>query len=160
MVATTLLSFMLAGLVGTFVFMLRSSVSLGNYADMNRDGSYFLERFGREIRMTKNVSAISSSSFIIDVDLAGTDDTVEYVYDASNGSLIRISNLEGKSVLLDNISSLSIDYYNILGVKTNNLNEVKSIQLRVDLSRKNIKNDNTDHIISARFNMRNRIITN
>lgn len=161
MVATTLLGFLLAGLVSTFIFMLRSSVSLGNYADMNRDGSYFLERFGREIRMVSEVQSIASSKFVVDVDTASGDDTVTYVYNSSKGELTRTSTLEGSTtVILDNISALSITYYNILGDKTTNLNEVKSLQLRVDLQRNNLKNENTDHIISARFNMRNRIITN
>ncbi|WP_309400401.1 prepilin-type N-terminal cleavage/methylation domain-containing protein [Cerasicoccus maritimus] len=161
MVATALLGLLLTGLTSTFIFMLRSSVSLGNYADMNRDGSYFLEKFGREIRMTEDVVAISTSSFTLDIDNANSDETVTYTYDASSGNLIRYSDTNGtKEAMLNGISSLTIEYYNILGQITTNINEVKAIQLRVDLTRDNMRSENTDHIISARYNMRNRIITN
>lgn len=161
MIATTLLAFMLAGLIGSFMFMLRSSVSLGNYADMNRDGSFFLEKFGREIRMTSDVKNMGNTSFIVDIESPSGTETVEFAYLSASNQLIRSSITDGsKEVMLDQIADLTIDYYNILGAKTNNINEVKAVQLRVDLSRDNLKNDNTDHIISARFNMRNRIITN
>lgn len=161
MIATVLLSMMMAGLTGTFLFMLRSSVSLGNYADMNRDGSYFLEQFGREIRMASNVRTMGSNAFTVDIETPSGNETVEYAYLSASQELIRSSISTGsKEVLLDNIGSLNIDYYNILGKKTSNINEVKAVQLRIDITRDNIRNDNTDHIISARFNMRNRIITN
>ncbi|MBK1858568.1 hypothetical protein JIN80_09885 [Cerasicoccus arenae] len=161
MIATTMMGFLMAGITSTLIFMLRSSVSLGNYAEMNRDGSYFLEKFGREIRMASQVNSISRTAFIVVVANASGDETVEYAYLSAPGQLIRTSLTSGtKEVLLDNISTLDIGYYNILGGKTSNINEVKAVQLRIDLIRVNVKNDNSDHIISARFNMRNRIITN
>ncbi|WP_269538927.1 PilW family protein [Cerasicoccus fimbriatus] len=161
MISTALLGFLMAGLVSTFVFMLRSSVSLGNYADMNRDGTYFLERFGREIRMTSNVITAADNSFTIDVDSTSGTERITYSYLSSSGELVRVNNTtSSKKVMLDNISGIKIEYYNILGDLTTNINEVKSIQLRVDLTRNNMRDDNTDHIISARYNMRNRIITN
>lgn len=159
MISTTILTLVLSGLASSFIFTARSSVSMGNYSDMAREGSHFLETFAREVRMASDVTALSTEAFTMVVSYAATDVTVEYAYIPADETLVRRAGGNEKIVLRD-VEALEFKFFNLVNAQTTNLMEVKSVLMDGMLEKHAGSRENSDHIISARFMMRNRQISN
>jgi len=159
MVSLTIFGLVFSGLLSSFVFTSKSTFSLGNYADMVRESTYFLESFGREVRMAEDVNAIGLHGFSMDVAYPNGTQTIEYEYLPASDSLIRrVGGVE--RIILTDVDWITFKYYNILNAETSALLEVKSVQMEAILEKRVMQRKNTDHIISARFMMRNRTVSN
>lgn len=157
--ATSILGLTFSGLLSGLVFTSKSTCSLGNYSDMVRESTFFLETFAREVRMAEDVNAIGPSAFSMDVAFAGGPKTIEYEYRAASETLVRTEN-GVESIVMSDVDWVDFKYYNVLNVETNTLMEVKSVQMEAELEKRALDLVNTDHIISARFLMRNRTVSN
>src|SRR5947209_1498900 len=83
LIATTLMGFVMLGVLTSFVFIARSYASIGNYSEMNGRGRNFLERFGRDVRQATAVSGTSSSGVTLTVpsdDSTVSSESVVYAY--------------------------------------------------------------------------------
>lgn len=157
--STSVLGLVMAGLVSNYVFIFQSSLALGNYSDMARESTYFLETMGRELRMAEDVQAVASDRFTVVVPYSTGDEVVQYRYYSDLKSIYRIEGASSDKVL-SNVEDLTFTYYNNIHAESNDLLEVKAVQMEATLQRDLAKLKNTDHIISARYTMRNRTVSN
>jgi prepilin-type N-terminal cleavage/methylation domain-containing protein len=83
------LSLMLAAILGTFFFFsLRSFASMTNYADMNQRSQLALDKMAKDIRQARSLTAYTTNSLtFLDV----SNNTLKYKFDATKGTLARIS---------------------------------------------------------------------
>lgn len=159
LIALAIFSLITAGLVSSFDFIYKSSIGMGNYADMNVQSRRTLDIFGREVRTATDVTSASATSVTIVVpDGAGTS-TITYAFNATDNTFDRT---EGGTTmaLLKDVDTCSLTYYTLRGVTTTALLEVKNIQLEAEMIRKVLHLKNTNQVISARYMLRNRTVSN
>lgn len=170
-VATSISGIVLASMVGTFLTFAIGVNSVGAYTGMSRDSRMMLEYFGRDVRLAEEVLVANASTLRIvspDTDLYSAS-TVTYQYDDETKSFSRIEtdssgNEVSDKVLLDGLEQFVFSYFDPLGnslsVDTPSiLLSVKSVQVDAEMLRDISKTQVTDYIISARFMMRNRPVT-
>jgi Tfp pilus assembly protein PilW len=185
MVAASLGSFILAGVLTTFVMIGRVITNAGNYSDLDSDARQGLESFGREVRSAESVATYSNTSVTLNFpDLTNTLGAVLYTVTYSIGpdnenpaqnALVRtgppLANPSGGSqttYLVHNVSNFRIYYYTFPTLNGNNYGNggqsnfassattIKQIELTLTAQRSN----NTvvtanDVVLSACFTLRN-----
>ena len=159
MISMSIFGVLSMGLMSGFVFTSKSSFAVGNYADLVQSGTMFLETFARDVRMAGDVHTATATELTIDVNYSNGIKTVSYILNPDYKTLIRTESGTSKIVLSD-IDQLSFNYFNILGNSTTSLLEAKTIQVEAILEKRVIQQKNTDHVVSARYMMRNRIVSN
>ncbi len=159
MLAMTLASLVIAGATFTINMWARSSMSLGNYADMSGSCRRALDIFASDVRMANNVSVSTSTSFTFTAyDASNTIVTVSYIYDPDTDELRRT--YDGTSmVLLSDVDRFGLSYYDLNRNSTTNALSVKEVQIEAILLKNVLTIANTDEIISARFMLRNRRVS-
>jgi prepilin-type N-terminal cleavage/methylation domain-containing protein len=178
MVAMTISVFLLASAYATIFSLAKGSESMVNFSEMNTQSRNALELFGRDMRMAEDVlqDDWNSNSVVIQRRLMdGTPLFVRYVFvvaTANTGGHFRRqewsqypgnagTHLINDRVILYDVDELDMNYYRYKRdeVALNPL-ETKHIQLEAKLQREVLGITNTNYIISARFMMRNKDVTN
>lgn len=153
---TTLISI---GITQSFILLSRNFMSVGNYVDLSAQSRYSLEVFGRDMRMTARVYKVTSTEIDVDIMTPSGAENVSYVYDSAARQFVRISSV-GKQVILHNCDELELNYFTILDSPTTTLSSIKKVQLSA-VTRRHVQNiENTDHLITATYMMRNRNVAN
>jgi len=161
MIAVVIGSLVLGSILATTMALTRGSASLLNYVDMNDDSRAMLEQFARDIRMGNDVTTSTESRLVFTSTgkNPGTTIPIIYNYVSSAGTLFRTVN-GVQSVVLNDIQQLEMRYFDLAGNPTTNALEVKEVQIEAIMRKKALSVDNTNHIITARFMMRNRTVHN
>jgi len=81
MVALGLGSFVLTGVMTTFLMIGRVVENTGNYCDLDANARRGLETFGREVRIASNVTAFSTTSVTLTIPDANTANTYSVQYE-------------------------------------------------------------------------------
>ena len=179
-------SFILTGVMTTFVMMGRTGVLAQNYTELEVEARKALELFSREVRQAYNVSSYSSTSVTLRLPDTTSDRTgtgsgaynVTYTFDTANKKFTRTgpptSNPSGTSAtttLVTNVQQIGttnyINYYRYVtnggyqnGFQTNtarSATEIKQIELNFIAQRTaNTVVSATDKVLSARFILRNK----
>ncbi len=160
MIATALVGLVLAGAVTTVNMWARSSMSLGNYADMSGSCRRSLDVFAYDVRMANGVSVSNSSTFTFTAyDDTGTGTaSVTYSYDTVGKTLTRT--YDGVSrIILENVEKFGFSYFDLNRNATTDALSVKVVQIEAVLLKTVLNVANTDEIISARFMLRNREVS-
>lgn len=161
MVAIALGSVVLGGATFSINMWARSAIGLGNYADMSGRCRRALDIFASDVRMADDVFVSTADTFTFEAFGPGSGTVmVSYAFDSTTGDLIRT--YDGAStVLLDDVAKFTFLYYNIKDRVNPTVNplEVKEVQIGAVLAKKVIRLSNTDEIISARFMLRNRLVS-
>lgn len=171
-VTTTISGFVLAAMVATFITFAIGSNSIAAYTDMSKDSRTVLEYFARDMRAAADVKVASLYKLVVTMPSSGSfykGTTVTYDYDKNTQLFFRIeSDSTGKELsndlLLDGVEQFAFSYFNPLGnpisLSTESiLLSVKSVQVDAEMVRDISEAEATDYIISARFMMRNRPVT-
>jgi len=159
MIAAAIGAIAVSALTGSFIFFVRSSLGLGNYALLNSRGRVVLEEVGRDLRMAQDVRVMESGRLVVDVNRASGMSVVEYVWDARSQQLFRIDETRRRVVLRD-VDQFAFRYFNVRGGVAGNALEAKRVLLDARLRRDIQGTENTMRIISASFTMRNRRVSN
>lgn len=167
MIALSLGVIVLGIATGSLVFLARSSVAAGNYQNMGISGRKALEYFASDARMTDDVVGIAvfsgtkrAYSTVLSVyNASKTTEEISYVYNQSAGTFMRYDASGTGTVLLNGVQRLFLTFYDINGNETVDPLAAKEVQLSAKMERKALALDNTDEIISARFMMRNRVVS-
>jgi prepilin-type N-terminal cleavage/methylation domain-containing protein len=156
MIALSVGVLVLGAATGSLVFFARGTASVGNYQEMNMTGRWALETFASDSRMAADVLEATSARVSLEVyDADGGTETVVYAYHPETGAFTRAAG--GKTaVLLEDLVSLDLAYFDHRHGVANAPLEIKEIQLRAVMRRKALSVGNTNEIISARYMMRNR----
>ena len=159
MVTLTLLMLIMGSLITSYVFIMKSTYGLGNYVDMNTQTRIGLEKFGRDIRMATDIFTISSTKIDFDIpNSAGGSTAIRYEYDPTDKTLLRVQagTGGGKKVILRDVQRFALKYFTHTGGTTANLLAVKKVQIDLTMRRNVLALENTNHVTSAQFMMRNR----
>jgi len=157
-----ILSIVMAAILPPFITLTKSLVSIGNYSEMSYNSRMAVEKIGRDIRGAVSLTTADSSRLIMEMPTDAGSITVTYRYNADSGILFRqVADSSGstqRESLLEDLTEFAFIYYNRLGNTSTTasiLTETKSINVDAIMSRDVLKQKNTDHIISAKFMMRN-----
>jgi len=160
MVATALSAILLTVVTATIMTMLKGSESLINYTEMNTQTRHTLDVLGRNLRSVNNVlSATSSELKVTRINDMGVSEEVTYTYD-SGAQTLSLRQGGTTQVILRDINTLDFTYYTLRHAVTVNPLEVKHVQLEAELLRRVLRLSNRNYIISARFMLRNRTVSN
>lgn len=171
LVATAISGVVLASMVGTFLTFAVGARSVGAYTEMSKDSRKVLEYFARDMRAAEDVTTADASTLEVTFPDTGfyAGSSVTYDYDKEAKLLFRIeedsSGVEiSNQLLLEGVEQFVFSYFDPLGrslsVDTPSLLlSVKSVQVDAEILRDISRAEATDYIISARFMMRNRPVT-
>lgn len=172
MIGASLASFILAGVLSTFLFLGRSGANVQNYNDMEAQARNALEYFAEDTRQASGVVWGSDSNT---VSLTVGLNRVTYVYNPTNRNFTRTevvistSAVVSTRVLVTGITSFAFSAYNISGTSlplataanlTAANGTTKQLQISLEASRTNttvVAATNT--VLSARFILRNKRVT-
>ena len=168
-IAASLSSVILAGVLSTFLMMGRTGANTANYAKLEAEARNALEYFGRDVRMANNVSwgslppstATSLTLTIPPSSAGGPTRTVIYAWDSASKRFIRRDSTTGTFVLIANCTVFSFQAYKLGGTgEASNALETKQIQLSLTASRSSTTVVTaTDVVLSARFILRNKDVS-
>ncbi|WP_414663210.1 PilW family protein [Horticoccus sp. 23ND18S-11] len=166
MIGATLSALILAGTMSTFLFLGRSGANIQNYSDMESQARKALEIFAEDARQASAITWTSDTQITLTVNSAN----VVYTYSNANRTFSRVDATSNR-VLISGITSGTFLFrgYNLSGVLlpvttaaelaaagTN----TKQLQISLQASRTNqtvVAATNT--VLSARFILRNKIVT-
>ncbi len=166
MIGAGLGAFLLAAVLSSFLFMGRSGANLRNYSDMEAQARTALELFAEDVRQASAVTWNSNVSLTLTVNSA----SVVYEYDSSTGTFWR--RVSGSSrALVTGVTSGTFLFtaYNVNGTSlslasasdcTTASSGTKQIQISLQASRTDttvVAATNT--VLSARFILRNKVVT-
>jgi Tfp pilus assembly protein PilW len=162
MVGMTIGSFVLGGITSTYTFLLKTTSGIGNYVDMNNYSRLGLETFARDARMASDIIVMSTDHFSFHADTESGNRHITYHHHANNGTLTRRVGPQSnpKQVVMRDIETFSFKYYNLVGNLTTNVTEAKKVQISLKMKRMVIAKSTSEEVISARFTMRNRLVSN
>jgi Tfp pilus assembly protein PilW len=155
----------LAGVLSTFLFLARSGMNVQNYNDMESQARKALEFFAEDVRQASSISWTSTTSLTLTVNTV----PIVYTYDDTSKIFSRTIGSDTKS-LLTGITSFQFKGYSITGTEITNFSTsaaltaagkiTKQLQISLEAARSNktvVTATNT--VLSARFILRNKIVT-
>lgn len=166
MVSATLASFILAGILTVFLFLGRSGANVRNYSDMESQARKALEVFAEDVRQASSITWSSETQFSIVVNAV----SITYEYETANGLFTRTA-ATIKRTLISGISSGTFTFraFNITGTelplataanRAAASSDTKQLQISLEASRTNSTVvAATNAVLSARFILRNKIVT-
>lgn len=176
MIAASLGSFVLLGVLTTFLMLGRSGVAAQNYSQMESDARRGLEEFAQDIRMANDITLNGSSPYTSITltmpattppgNYASNGNQVTYAFDSSTSgatatSLYQLpgnsSSVATKRVLVRKVASLTFTFFDRLDNSTTTTTSIKRVQISMQL--RNTGNTlvaETDTIVSANAILRNK----
>lgn len=163
LIGATLGSFILLGVLTTFLFLGRSGANLRNYSDMESQARKALETFAEDTRQASAVTWASATSVTLVVNSAN----ITYAY--ASGNFTRTAN-GTTTTLLSGITTFSFLAYSITGTAITDYSTAtalttangltKQIQISLSAARSTTTvNTATNIVLSARYVMRNKHVT-
>lgn len=172
MIAASLGSFVLLGVLTTFVMLGRSGVAAQNYSQMESDARRGLEEFAQDVRMASDITLNGSAPYTsvtltVPSNYAANGNQVTYAFDSatSGATATSLYQLPGnaasgatKRVLVRKVLSLSYSFFNRLDAATTTVASIKRVQITMQLRNTgNTMVAQTDTIVSANAILRNKI---
>jgi Tfp pilus assembly protein PilW len=166
MVGSTLAAFILAGVLTIFLFLGRSGANVRNYSDMESQARKALETFAEDVRQASAITWTSSTEFTISVNSL----PIAYAYASGTGLFTRTDG-SGTRTLISGISAGTFTFrcFNVAGTelplataanRTAASSSTKQLQISLEASRTNTTVvAATNAVLSARFILRNKIVT-
>jgi prepilin-type N-terminal cleavage/methylation domain-containing protein len=162
MVAAAIGSMVLAAVMTTYVFSVKSFRAISNYVEIHSDGRHAIDFFARDVRAVSAIQSFATNSVVLTIPTAfsgsGTvisNKTVTYTF--NSGKLYRTdSTLSGTKELAANIKALNMALYDKVGNPTTVLSTAKGIQIELELEKQVISQVQSEDYLSARLDMRNK----
>lgn len=162
MISAALSSFILAGVLSTFLFLGRSGANLRNYSDMETQARRGLEIFAEDVRQASAITWDTETQCTLTVNTA----SVVYNYDSGTASFQR----NGTSIITGiTAGTFAFSAFNVTGTemdldtaakRTIASSSTKQLQITLEATRTNTTVvDATNTVLSARFILRNKIVT-
>jgi len=174
MIALTICSFILAGVISTFLMIVRSGMRASNYSTMEAETRRAFEQLGIDARMAKDFTATFSggaiTSFTLEIpnlDLSATS-FVTYGYDTSDSGDRKIFRVPGSDPtatsnrldLVHRVEGMTFFRYDrdtvLIPASTTSSAGIKHIQISVSVRRTGVGLADTTQVIrSSAFTLRN-----
>lgn len=163
MIGAALSTFILAGVLSTFLFLGRSGASVQGYNDMEARSRGCMELFAEDVRQATDIAWNSSTSVTLTVNGAAV------TYDCTGASFAR-TDAAGRRVLFTGITAFAFKAYNITGTEITDFSTAAALttagtatkQLQISLTAKRSNTtavDATNAVLSARFILRNKKVS-
>jgi len=161
MVGASLATFILAGVMSTFLFLGRTGANVANYTEMESQARRGLEMFAEDVRQAGSITWNSANS----VTLVVNSVPVVYEFDSTVSSFIRRDPGNSRT-LLSGITTFQFKGYNINGAEVDltdltaagKITKQLQISLRASRTTRTVTSA-TNTVLSARFILRNKRIT-
>ena len=162
LVGTAIGTFVMAGVMTTYIMSVRAFCAIGNYWDIHTDGRYAVDVFAGDMRGVYAVTSFATNGPVavaipINFDSYGnvtSNKTVTYSY--ANSCLKRIDSSDGSSKMIaTNIYNIKFSLYDKIGNVTTVTNSCKAIQLELFLRKYTAGRAQSEDYLSARLDMRN-----
>jgi Tfp pilus assembly protein PilW len=166
MISAALAAFILAGTLSTFLFLGRSGANIRNYSDMEAQARKGLEIFAEDVRQASAIVWTSN----VQVTLTVNASSVVYIYASGAATFSRIEGTATR-VLISGITPGTFRFrsYNVAGTEllltsaallTEAGSSTKQLQISLEATRTNqTVAAATNTVLSARFILRNKIVT-
>ena len=168
MISATISSFIMLGILQTFMMIGRTGYNASNYCVMEAQSRRAMETFSQEIRMAQSIVWSSDTSITLTIPTAASTYDVQYAYDASTSGSTAQSfyrmDLSGVRILVKNVTSLAFQRYKLVtgavsNIASNDL-ETKQIQLTLQTTMKGMTTAAaTNAVLSARYILRNKDVS-
>ncbi len=171
MISATLASFVLAGVLSSFLMLGRSGTALVNYTTMDTQARRALEDFAQDVRMATNVTWTSETSVTLTVsdNYTTTSNKVTYAWDNTSGSATyhyfyrkpgEASSTATKTTYIANVASFAFSRYDRLNAPASSDVSTKRIQISMTIATSSqTVVSATDSLVSASFILRNKVAT-
>lgn len=174
MVSAVLASFILLGILQTFLMIGRSGYNAGNYCIMEAESRRAMETFSEEVRMARNITWNSATSITLSIPTATSATySVTYAYDSSTTGataqcfyrvLGGTSSTAPRRILVRNVTSFAFQRYKLVTGSTSNIAandlETKQIQLTLQTTMQGVTTAAaTNAVLSARYILRNKSVS-
>lgn len=163
MIGASLGSMVLAGVLSTYLMLLRSGVSASNYSVMEAQTRRAFEKMGSDARMANNLSSSGTTSITLTVpnNYTSNSNQVTYAYDSANQWFYLVpgdgSSMTGRQVLIRYVTGLTFYRYDSTGNPAATDSDAKHIQASINVRRSGARVvDASETILSAAFTMRNK----
>ncbi|MBS0663534.1 MAG: prepilin-type N-terminal cleavage/methylation domain-containing protein [Verrucomicrobia bacterium] len=165
MIAATLGTFVLAGVLSTFLMLGRSGANVANYSVMESQARRALEEFSQDLRMSSGITWNSASSITLTVpnNYTPTSGVVTYYYDSTAKTFNRrpkdSSTATGTTTFISNVTSFAYSRYDRINNAATLDTTTKRIQLNMTASTANVTRTvpgASNIIVSASFILRNK----
>lgn len=153
-------SFILTGIITTYVFSVRGFRALSNYNELQSSGRRSMDWFARDIRASIAVSTYLTNKVVVLIPSAVNSNGVvtatnTVTHTLLNGAWRRTTAAGGNKMLSTNVTTLAFSIYDQAGTVTTQATQAVSIQVDAILT-KSVKNKTqSSEFLSARFRMRN-----
>jgi hypothetical protein len=164
LVATSVGTLVIAGVVTTYIMTIKSFQALSNYWEIHADGRYAVDRFASDMRAVFAITTLNNTQLVCQIPtgfypngLIASNKTVAYTYTGS--ALYRAETISGSTTrkkLAENIYLLSFNLYDRLGNPTTSIAIAKSIQVDIKLRKFTVSQVQSEDYLSARLDMRNK----
>lgn len=168
LIGASLSSFILAGVLSSFLFIGRSGANVQNYNDMESQARKALELFAEDVRQASAITWSATSS--TDITLTVNTASVIYVYDSGARTFTRRTDTSSQTLITGiTAGTFVFKAYNVAGTelplataanRTAAGSSTKQLQISLETSRTNqtvVAATNT--VLSARFILRNKRVT-
>jgi len=166
MIGASISSFVLAGVMSTFLFLGRSGANIQNYNDMESQARSALELFAEDTRQASNIIWTSRTNITLNVNNV----FITYYYDKDTASFYRRDTGTGRtSRIVTGIVAFEFKAFGITGASlpldtANDLLAAGKTTKQLQLSLESTRNTRTvskasNTVLSARFILRNKRIT-
>ncbi len=165
LIGATMSTMILAGVLSTFLFLGRSGVNVQNYNDMEAQARKALEYFAEDVRQASAIVWTDNKTLTLTVNLS----SIIYSFSATDKTFYR-RDAVGTKALLTGVTQFQFKGYTITGVEITDLSTTaalavagkttKQLQISLEAARSNrtvVAATNT--VLSARFILRNKIVT-
>ncbi len=176
MMAVSISAFVLTSVYASLINLAKGSEGMINYSEMNNQSRLALEMLGRDTRMAREVEMATETQVMLEREIQGTVYDVLYTYLPQTGTFSRtifvdddkvnpdektVASIQGaRTVYLYDVEKINLKYYNFRQSETRNPREIKHVQIDGLMERSVLNLRNTNYVISARFMMRNKDVTN
>ncbi|MCZ6672045.1 MAG: prepilin-type N-terminal cleavage/methylation domain-containing protein [Verrucomicrobia bacterium] len=161
MITMGLLTMIIAIGLSAVTFISQSSTSLTNYTMMSKNSRNALEEIARDLRMGYNINSATSTKLDFNIfGKAGTTQRIVYEYTANDKTLTRKEDTFPVEIVLENLTNFQFNYFNLRREATTAPISIKEVQMEGIMKRRSLAITNTNYVISARFMMRNRAVSN
>jgi prepilin-type N-terminal cleavage/methylation domain-containing protein len=154
-------SIILAAVFSSYIFLAKSCISIMDYSEMDTEARNSLEIFSREVRQAQDISGFSINGCTLEVPMLGSSYTVAYTYVPADKTFYRAYGTSNQKELITGIEAFSLQRFNLKHLTAANDLETKQLQLDVRSERSgNPKFSASNNVLSARFIMRNKQVSN
>ena len=161
LVSMSIASMVLGAVFSALLFISRSCVAAADYSDMDREARAGLEVFAREARMASGVSDFSANGVRLQVPTATGSYLVDYTYVPEDGAFYRAYGTSEQRTLITGIDGFVLRRFKLQQSAATNDLETKQLQLELRAVRFGpARPFASNNVISARYVLRNKIVSN